>query len=82
MAAARPVLANRLPGVMRDVPAENGVCYASLEAWGQLVRKMQDAAYRSEIGGQGRAFVEANCDWEQLTDTFEAHLQRVVRGNQ
>jgi glycosyltransferase involved in cell wall biosynthesis len=81
MAAARPVLANELPGVMRDVPPGNGVCYAPVDEWGPLVLQMQDATRRAELGARGRAFVEANCDWERLTDSFEALLGRVVEGS-
>lgn len=81
MAAARPVLASELPGVMRDVPPGNGVCYAPPEEWGPLVNQMQDPVRRAELAARGRAFVEANCDWERLTDTFEALLVRVARGD-
>jgi len=80
MAAARPVLANELPGVMRDVPPGHGVCYAPPAEWGPLVQRMQDSAYRAELGAQGRAFVEANCDWERLTDTFETLLKQAAAG--
>jgi glycosyltransferase involved in cell wall biosynthesis len=81
MAAARPVLANELPGVMRDVPPGHGVCYAPPDEWGPWVTRLQDSAYRAELGAQGRAFVEANCDWERLTDTFEALLERAATGS-
>jgi glycosyltransferase involved in cell wall biosynthesis len=78
MAAARPVLASELPGVMRDVPPGNGVCYAPPSQWNPLILQMQDPDRRSEIGAKGRAFVEANCDWERLTDSFETLLKHIA----
>ncbi len=81
MAAERPVLASQLPGVMRDVPPGHGVVYGPPVDWTPELGKMQDADYRAEVAAQGRAFVEANCDWERLTDDFETLLAQAAEGS-
>lgn len=75
MAAGRPVLASPLPGVERDVPAGNGVLYVSEADLPNTLTQLLDAAYRARLGQQARAFVEANCDWNKLTDEFEHWLE-------
>jgi len=72
MAAGRPVLASPLPGVMRDVPPGNGVLYADENELPNVLRQLLNADYRRSLGAQARAFVEAHCDWEKLTDEFES----------
>lgn len=71
MAAGRPVLASPLPGVMRDVPPGNGVLYAPESELPATLNQLLDPVYRRALGAQARAFVEAHCDWEKLTDEFE-----------
>jgi glycosyltransferase involved in cell wall biosynthesis len=78
MAANRPTLANQLPGLMRDVPPGNGVVYAPPHDWAAHICELLDPARRAELGGRARAFVEAHCDWERLTDSFEALLAEQV----
>lgn len=71
MASGRPVLASPLPGVMRDVPPGNGVLYVSENDLPTTLVQLLDAGYRRTLGAQARAFVEAHCDWDRLTDEFE-----------
>jgi glycosyltransferase involved in cell wall biosynthesis len=74
MAAGRPVLASPLPGVERDVPSGNGVLYVPENELPAVLNQLLNAEYRHTLGQQARAFVEAHCDWEKLTDEFEQWL--------
>ena len=46
--------------------------YDFLERQIETALALQDRAV--ELGKQARAFVEANCDWEAITDQFEQLL--------
>jgi glycosyltransferase involved in cell wall biosynthesis len=72
MAGGKPVVASPLPGVRRDVGEGLGVVYATPERQIQAALALGDHAV--ELGRQGRAFVEANCDWEAIADQFERLL--------
>ncbi len=74
MAAGRPVLASTLPGVMLDVPPGNGILYTPENELPATLRQLLDPTYRHVPGVQARAFVEAHCDWDELTDDFERLL--------
>ena len=74
MASGRPVIASRLPGVMREAPEGEGVLYAAPGEHLALAAGLLDADKRRALGARGRAFVEAHCDWERLTGEFEALL--------
>ncbi|MEK7788212.1 MAG: glycosyltransferase family 4 protein [Chloroflexota bacterium] len=78
MAAGRPVLASPLPAVMQDTPPGNGVLYVPDSQLQPALKKLLDPAYRQTLGAQARAFVEAHCDWEKLTDDFESLLLRLT----
>lgn len=78
MAAGRPVLASPLPGVMRDVPPGNGVLYVSETELLDSLQSLLDPDYRYKLGQQARAFVEAHCDWEKLTDEFEVLINKIA----
>ncbi len=74
MAGGKPVIAAPLPGVRRDVGEDHGVVYA--EAPRQVEAALAICDRAAELGHQARAFVEAHCDWETITDEFEALLLR------
>jgi len=76
MAAGKPVIASPLPGVRRDVGEGNGVVYAEAEE--QAARALEIRADAAKLGQQARAFVERTCDWETITDAFEALLAGCV----
>ena len=79
MAAGKPVIAAPLPGVMRDVGDQHGVVYAPAD---QQIEKA--LAIREQAGAMGRAaraFVEAHCDWNVVTDEFEQRLEAHVAGH-
>lgn len=79
MAAGRPVLASPLPGVMRDVPPGNGVIYVPETELLTTLQSLLDPNHRRTLGAQARTFVEAHCDWEKLTDEFEALIAQVMK---
>jgi glycosyltransferase involved in cell wall biosynthesis len=78
MAAGKPVIASLLPGVHRDVGDENGVVYAPPDA--HIRKALEIRPHLADLGSKARAFVEANCDWETITDELEALLERHVQG--
>ena len=78
MAAGKPVIAAPLPGVRRDIGDGNGVIYAP--AGEQVTTALTLRDQLQVLGHQGRAFVEAHCDWDTITDEFEALLLHRVAG--
>ncbi len=78
MASGKPVLASPLPAVMRDVPPNNGVLYIPQTELLNELNRLLDASYRQTLSTQSRKFVEENCDWEKLTDEFEALLMEMA----
>ncbi|GAB4474071.1 MAG: glycosyltransferase [Anaerolineae bacterium] len=72
MAGGKPVIASPLPGVLRDIGEGNGLIYAPAE--GQIAAALEHAGRLAQIGAQGRRFVETYCDWNTITDEFEALL--------
>jgi glycosyltransferase involved in cell wall biosynthesis len=79
MASGKPVIASPLPGVRRDVGEDHGVVYAPPEEQIQAALALEDQA--AELGRRARAFVEANCDWQTITDQFEALLLEQAAGH-
>jgi glycosyltransferase involved in cell wall biosynthesis len=72
MAAAKPVIAAPLPGVQLDVGDTNGVHFAP--ALEQAAFALQIASDAETLGRLARRFVEINCDWRTITDSFEKLL--------
>lgn len=79
LASGRPVVASQLPGVMRDVPEEEGVLYAAPGEHLRVASSLRDPERRRAIGARGRAFVEVHCDWERVTDEFEELLRAAAQ---
>jgi glycosyltransferase involved in cell wall biosynthesis len=78
MASGKPVLASPLPAVMRDVPPNHGVLYTPQTELLDELNRLLDPDYRKTLGIASRKFVEANCDWEKLTDEFEKLLKEMA----
>jgi glycosyltransferase involved in cell wall biosynthesis len=78
MASGKPVIAAPLPGVQRDIGADNGVTY--VPASEQVAMAHRIYLERDRLGQKARAFVEANCDWADITDRFEALLMSTIQG--
>ena len=78
LAAGRPVIATRLPGLVKEFGEGHGVLY--VDEPGEVLPLAQDLARHGalgQLGMQGRAFVSGN-DWETITDRFESHLKSLV----
>ena len=77
LAAGRPVIATKLPGLMKEFGEGHGVVYVDRPE--QVVDKALELARGGslrELGQAGRAFVAKN-DWEHITDVFEARLREL-----
>jgi len=77
MAAGRPVITTRLPGLVREFGDGHGVVY--VDDPHQVVSTALQLADRGEInelGTTARAFVSRN-DWEMIADEFERLLHRL-----
>jgi len=81
MAAAKPVLATRLPGLVREFGEGHGVIY--VEGPEQVVPtalKLARQGLLAELGAQARAFVSRS-DWETIVDAFESYLNGLADGS-
>jgi len=78
MAAGKPVLATRLPGLVREFGEGHGVVY--VEGPEQVVPRALELARNGllpGLGAQARAFVSGN-DWQTIADTFQTYLKGLV----
>ena len=78
LAAGKPVVATRLPGLAKEFGEGHGVVYVNGPE--QVVSKAVELARKGtlkELGAAGRAFVAKN-DWNPITDTFESYLTALV----
>jgi glycosyltransferase involved in cell wall biosynthesis len=78
MAAGKPVIATRLPGLLKEFGQDNGVVYVNgprdvLEAVSKLTR---EGSVR-DLGAKARKFVEGN-DWQKVVRDFEDCLEGVI----
>lgn len=79
MAAGKPVIATKLPGVMKEFGTGNGVMY--VDDAEDVVHKAIEISVNgsmAEIGVKARQCVLSN-DWNTITDTFEKVLGEVIR---
>jgi len=80
LAAGKPVIATKLPGVLREFGQGRGVVY--VDGPDQVVAmaaKLREKGTLHEIGAQGRSFVSKN-DWKTITDAFESNLVALLHG--
>jgi len=80
LAAGKPVIATRLPGLVREFGEDHGVVY--VDGPHEVVPaalRIADAGLRAHLGSQGRGFV-ANNDWRRVTDEFESILTGLIAG--
>src|SRR5207248_9903278 len=78
MAAGKPVIATRLPGLDREFGEGHGVVYVDDPS--QVVETANQLADNGQIlplGALARDFVSKN-DWETVTNEFERHLRDIV----
>jgi len=74
LAAGKPVIATKLPGLFREFGEGHGVVYVDNPR--EVVMKASELARGGnlrQMGQQGRAFVSGN-DWKGITDAFESLL--------
>jgi glycosyltransferase involved in cell wall biosynthesis len=78
MAAGKPVIATKLPGIMKEFGEGNGVLY--VENAEEIVRKATELSQNGSmmhLGTVARQFVIPN-DWDTITDRFEQTLGGIV----
>jgi glycosyltransferase involved in cell wall biosynthesis len=75
MACGKPVLASRLPGIMKEFGEGNGVVYVdkSEEALKKAIMLRDDDEALKKLGSRARSFVE-KYSWDKITDSFEVIL--------
>lgn len=79
MAASKPVIATRLPGVMKEFGEDHGIVYidSPAEALAKAVELADTGAART-YGAKARKYVEGH-SWADLTSDFE-HILSVMAG--
>jgi len=78
LAAGKPVIATRLPGLVEEFGEGNGVVYVKGPV--EVLPKASELARQGKLrklGELGRAFVSEN-DWTKITETFESYLKGIV----
>lgn len=80
MAMKKPVIATRLPGVIKEFGEDNGVVYIDKpeDAVAKAAELIQNGEVK-ELGSKARSFVE-KYSWDNITDEFEGILEEVIRG--
>ena len=81
LAAGKPVVANRLPGLVAEFSEEDGVLLASgpRQVLEGALALAQDRPRARALGAAARRRMEANGDWEAVADRFEKLLLEHVR---
>jgi len=78
MAAGKPVLATRLPGLVREFGEGHGVVYVNgPEEVVPSALELAREGLLEELGAQARAFVSGH-DWQMIVDAFENYLEGLV----
>jgi len=82
MAMKKPVIATRLPGVIREFGESNGVVYVNRpeDAIAKAIELVQNGSVK-KLGSKARSFVEKN-SWDNITDEFERILEEVIKEKQ
>jgi len=78
LAAGKPVIATRLPGLVEEFGEGNGIVYVKGPV--EVLSKASELARQGELrklGRSGRDLVSQN-DWAKVTDTFESYLKAIV----
>lgn len=79
MAMAKPVIATKLPGIIKEFGYNNGVIYVEKpeEALNKAI-KLIKAGDTEEEGRKARKFVEKQ-DWNKITNEFERILEEIIQ---
>jgi glycosyltransferase involved in cell wall biosynthesis len=80
MAMKKPVIATKLPGVMKEFGKNNGVVYVNKpkDAVRKAIELVQNGS-APELGLRAREFVERH-SWDDITDEFEKILEEAIQG--
>jgi glycosyltransferase involved in cell wall biosynthesis len=78
LAMGRPVIATCLPGIVKEFGFENGVIY--IDSAEDVVTKARDMIERDVLGEEGKkaSMCVKDCDWDTITDAFEAQLNILI----
>ncbi len=82
MAMKKPVIATRLPGVMKEFGEDNGVVY--IDKPEDVIIKATQLVQNGDVeslGLKARRFTERN-SWDSITDEFERILDEVIEEKQ
>ena len=82
MAMKKPVIATRLPGVVREFGENNGVVYVDRPE--DVIAKAGELVQNCSVDGLGlraRRFAEGN-SWDRITDEFERVMEEVIQERQ
>ena len=79
MAMEKPVIATKLPGVMKEFGQDNGVVYVDSpeDVVAKAIELTQNDSVK-ELGAKARSFVE-RYSWDKVTDEFEKILMEVIK---
>ena len=79
MAMKKPVIATRLPGVMKEFGEGNGVVYIDKpeDAGAKALELVQNGDVE-KLGSKARSFVE-RYSWDRITDDFERILEEAIK---
>jgi glycosyltransferase involved in cell wall biosynthesis len=80
MACGKPVIATKLPGVMKEFGEGHGVIYVDKpeDVLGKAIELINNARVK-EHGSKAQGFVE-KYNWDDIVEEFEGVLEEVVRG--
>jgi len=78
MAAGKPVIATKLPGLMKEFGHDNGVVYVdSPEVTVATAIELANNGQHEKWGQRSRRFIEPN-DWRSITNDFESTLESII----
>ena len=82
MAMKKPVVATRLPGVLKEFGERNGVIFVNKpeDVVAKAIELVRNGRVE-EIGSRARSFVE-KYSWDTITDEFEGVLEQVIKEKQ
>ena len=79
MAMKKPVIATRLPGVMKEFGEDSGVVYVDTpdDVAAEALELLQNGKVE-ELGLKARCFI-GRYSWDGITDEFEGILGRAIK---
>ena len=82
MAMKKPVIATRLPGIVKEFGDDNGIIYVNKpeNVVAKALELIRNGDYK-ELGARARSFVE-KYSWDTITDEFERTLEEIIEKKQ